>query len=159
MANSGSFGKSGWHDRSNQSWGLRKTALNILHPCEADARLISSWLTFQGKATGPEIGIGHRLGNAIDAAQAKFVCSTLGQTQQGSTDNGGKILDAIMASRESNRGQSGKYPRFKGNVAAVYSYPLSQSGSSGSHYGGNAETYMNVGEAMGKVMVKLLASE
>ncbi len=25
-----------------------------------------------------------------------------------------------------------------------------------SHYGGNAETYMNVGEAMGKAMVELL---
>ena len=29
-------------------------------------------------------------------------------------------------------------------------------GSSGGHYSGNAETYMNVGEAMGKLMVELL---
>ncbi|TWT94165.1 sialate O-acetylesterase [Neorhodopirellula pilleata] len=91
----------------------------------------------------------------FDSPNAKFVCATLGQTQQGSTDNGGKILDAMMAVD----GESGKYPQFKGNVATVYTHPLSQGGSSGSHYGGNAETYMNVGEAMGKAMVKLLAAE
>ena len=50
-------------------------------------------------------------------------------------------------------------PEFKGNVAAVYTHPLSRGGSSGNHYGSNAETYMNVGEAMGKAMVELLANE
>ena len=53
-------------------------------------------------------------------------------------------------------GTSGKYPDFKGNVASVYTHPLSKGGSSGGHYSGNAETYMNVGEAMGKAMVELL---
>jgi hypothetical protein len=33
---------------------------------------------------------------------------------------------------------------------------LSKGGSSSSHYNGNPETYMNVGEAMGKAMVELL---
>ena len=56
-------------------------------------------------------------------------------------------------------GESGKYPEFKGNVAAVYTHPLSKGGISGGHYGGNAETYMNVGEAMGKAMAKLLSSD
>jgi len=91
----------------------------------------------------------------FDSPNAKFVCASLGQTAQGSTDNGGKILDAMTAVD----GTSGKYPQFKGNVATVYTHPLSQGGSSGSHYGGNAETYMNVGEAMGKAMVKLLSGE
>jgi hypothetical protein len=91
----------------------------------------------------------------FNAPQAKFVCATLGQTQQGDTDNGGKILDAMLAVD----GESGKYPEFKGNVATVYAHPLSKGGNSGSHYGGNAETYMNVGEAMGEAMVKLLASK
>jgi hypothetical protein len=50
-----------------------------------------------------------------------------------------------------------RYPEFKGNVAAVYTHPLMHSpGSSGAHYGKDAETYMNVGEAMGKAMVGLL---
>lgn len=88
----------------------------------------------------------------FDAPEAKFVCASLGQTEKGATDGGGKILDAMFAVD----GESGKYPEFKGNVAAVYTHPLSQGGSSGGHYGGNAETYMNVGEAMGQAMVKLL---
>ncbi|KAA5539503.1 sialate O-acetylesterase [Roseiconus nitratireducens] len=88
----------------------------------------------------------------FNAPNAKFVCATLGQTKKGSTDIGGTILDAMLAVD----GKSGKYPEFKGNVATVYSHPLSQGGSSAGHYGGNAETYMNVGEAMGEAMVNLL---
>jgi hypothetical protein len=91
----------------------------------------------------------------FDAPNAKFVCASLGQTEKGATDGGGKILDAMLAVD----GESGKYPEFKGNVAAVYTHPLSKGSSSGSHYGGNAETYMNVGEAMGAAMVKLLESK
>ena len=41
-------------------------------------------------------------------------------------------------------------------VAFVYAHPLSKGGGSSGHYGGNPETYMNVGEAMGKAMVELL---
>ena len=41
-------------------------------------------------------------------------------------------------------------------MATVYSNPLSNGGSGNSHYNGNAETYMDVGEAMGKAMVGLL---
>ena len=88
----------------------------------------------------------------FDAPKANFVCASLGQTKEGATDGGGKILDAMRAVD----GKSGKYPEFKGNVASVYTHPLSKGGSSGGHYGGNAETYMNVGEAMGRAMADLL---
>ena len=88
----------------------------------------------------------------FNAPKAKFVCASLGQTKKGATDGGGKILDAMLAVD----GKTGKYAEFKGNVASVYTYPLSKGGSSGGHYSGNAETYMNVGEAMGKAMVELL---
>lgn len=91
----------------------------------------------------------------FNAPNAKFVCASLGQTEKGATDGGGKILDAMLAAD----GQSGKYPDFKGNVATIYSHPLSQGGSSGGHYNGNAETYMNVGEAMGQAMVELLNTD
>ncbi|MHC5027652.1 MAG: sialate O-acetylesterase [Planctomycetota bacterium] len=91
----------------------------------------------------------------FDAPHAKFVCATLGQTEKGATDNGGRLLDAMLAVD----GTSGTYPEFKGNVATVYTHPLSRGGSSGGHYNGNAETYMNVGEAMGKAMVELLEGE
>lgn len=80
---------------------------------------------------------------------AKFVLATLGEHTKGS---GNKVFDAHMAVD----GKEGKYPEFKGNVATVYSNPLSMGGSGNSHYGGNPETYMNVGEAMGKAMVELL---
>ena len=93
-----------------------------------------------------------QLRKEFNAPSAKFVCATLGQTKKGATDNGGKVLDAILAVD----GKSGKHPEFKGNVAAVYTHPLSKGGSSGGHYDGNAETYMNVGEAMGKAMAELL---
>ena len=81
--------------------------------------------------------------------------ATLGEAEKGSSGNGGKILDAQLAVD----GESGKHPEFKGNVATVYSHPLSLGGSGNSHYNGNAETYMNVGEAMGRAMVRLLKSE
>jgi len=90
----------------------------------------------------------------FDCPNANFVCASLGQTRKGATDGGGKILDAMQAVD----GKSGKYPEFKGNVASVYTHPLSKGGSSGGHYGGNAETYMNVGEAMGKAMAGLLSA-
>ncbi len=88
----------------------------------------------------------------FEAPNAKFVCATLGQTQKGATGNEGQILDAMF----SVDGHSGNYPEFRGNVATVYSHPLSKGGSSGGHYDGNAETYMNIGEAMGRAMVGLL---
>lgn len=91
----------------------------------------------------------------FNAPNAKFVCASLGQTKKSATDGGGKILNAMLAVD----GKSETHPEFKGNVAAVYTHPLSKGGASGSHYGGNAETYMNVGEAMGKAMVELIKNE
>ncbi|MCP4454617.1 MAG: sialate O-acetylesterase, partial [Planctomycetes bacterium] len=89
------------------------------------------------------------------APKAKFVCATLGQTGKGATGNEGLILEAMFAVD----GKSDKYPQFKGVVSTVYSNPLSQGGASNGHYGGNAETYMNVGEAMGQAMVDMLINE
>ncbi len=89
----------------------------------------------------------------FNAPEAKFVCATLGQTAKESKDgNDGMIFDAQMAVD----GETGKYPEFKGNVATVYTHPLSMGSSSNAHYGGNAKTYMNVGLAMGEAMAKLL---
>lgn len=88
----------------------------------------------------------------FNAPEAKFVLATLGEATKGSGGNGGKILNAQLAVD----GTSGKYPEFKGNVATVYTNPLSKGGSGNGHYGGNAETYMDVGEAMGRAMADLL---
>ncbi len=92
----------------------------------------------------------------FDAPEAPFVLATLGQSKKDEA----KGNDALIFSAQlAVDGNSGKYPEFKGNVATVYTHPLSKGGASNSHYGGNAETYMNVGEAMGKAMVKLLETE
>ena len=88
----------------------------------------------------------------FDAPDAPFVLATLGQTKKGDGGNDGAILAAMLAVD----GDTGTHPEFKGNVATVYANPLSKGGASNSHYGGNAQTYMNVGEAMGEAMVKLL---
>lgn len=87
------------------------------------------------------------------APKAKFVVATLGQTAKDSADVNEKlILDAQLAVD----GAAGKYPDFKWNVGTVFTHPLSQGGASNSHYNGNAQTYMDVGLAMGETMVRLL---
>ncbi|MES2982306.1 MAG: sialate O-acetylesterase [Verrucomicrobiota bacterium] len=85
----------------------------------------------------------------FQSPNAKFVLATLGEHTKGC---GNKVFDAHMAVD----GMDGKYPEFKGNVATVYSNPLSLGGSGNGHDDGNAGTYMNVGEAMGKAMIELL---
>lgn len=93
-----------------------------------------------------------QLRKEFDAPRAKFVCATLGQTdKENPTGNEKDIIEAQFAISD-----PGKHPEFKGDTATVYTHPLSQGGASNSHYGGNAETYMNVGEAMGAAMVQLM---
>jgi hypothetical protein len=93
-----------------------------------------------------------QLRKEFDAPNAKFVLATLGEATKGSEGPGGMVLNAQLAVD----GNSGKYPEFKGNVATVYSNPMAQGGSGNGHYGGKAEVYMDVGEAMGQAMVELL---
>ena len=90
------------------------------------------------------------------APDAKFVVATLGQTsREGAEGNEKLIFDAQTAVD----GGSGKYPEFKGNVATVYTHPLSQGGASNSHYNGDAQTYMDIGLGMGAAMVELFSEE
>jgi len=90
----------------------------------------------------------------FNAPNAKFVVATLGQTKKGAGGNEGKILEAQLAVD----GNSGKYPDFKGNVASVYANPFCHGGASNGHYGGNAETYMDTAEAMGRAMAGLIGT-
>ena len=89
------------------------------------------------------------------APNAKFVLATMGESVKRGGGNGGKVLEAHLAVD----GNSGKYPEFKGNVATVYTHPMAQGGSGNGHYGGKAEVYMDVGEAMGQAMVELLKKQ
>ncbi len=125
---------------------------------------IAGFVFWQGDKDRYDAGLAsryeHNLVNFIkalrkdfDAPNAKFVCATLGQTKKGAGGNDGKILEAQMAVD----GEGGKYDEFKGNVATVYAHPLSKGGASNGHYGGNGETYMNVGLGLGRAMAELLA--
>jgi hypothetical protein len=89
----------------------------------------------------------------FEAPDALFVTASLGQTKKGSNGGDGKILDAMEAVAKSDD------PELEGKVAFVYTHPLSMGGSSSGHYSGNPETYMNIGEAMGKAMAELLGAE
>jgi hypothetical protein len=88
----------------------------------------------------------------FNAPNAKFVLATMGESAKGGTGPGGQILEAHLAVD----GNAGKYPEFKGNVATIYTHPMAQGGNGNGHYGGKAEVYMDVGEAMGRAMVGLL---
>ncbi|MDX1679272.1 MAG: sialate O-acetylesterase [Akkermansiaceae bacterium] len=83
----------------------------------------------------------------FNAPDAKFVCASLGQTDEGDTESGhGKILQAMK-----NFASSGE------DIGFVYSKPLlDEPSASSGHYGGNAKTYMNVGLALGEKMVELV---
>ena len=87
----------------------------------------------------------------FNAPNAKFVMGTIGDSVKGSGD---LVLEGQLAVD----GASGKYPEFKGSVATIYTHPMAQGGGGNGHYGGNAEVYMDVGEAMGKAMMELLAA-
>ena len=90
----------------------------------------------------------------FNAPNSKFVLATLGEAKKGEGGNKGKVTAAQLAVD----GKTGKYPEFKGNVACVYANPFCHGGSGNSHYGGNAETYMDTGEAMGRAMIELIGT-
>ena len=122
-------------------WQGDKDRYNEAHASRYEQNLVHLIKTLRGEFKAPE---------------AKFVVGTLGQTAKDSAEGTEKqILDAQLAVD----GESGKHPEFKGNVATVYTHPLSQGGASNSHYNGNAQTYMDVGLALGEAMVELLGSD
>lgn len=82
----------------------------------------------------------------FNAPNAKFVCASLGQTDESDTESGhGKILHAMK-----------NFAASSDDIGFVYSKPLLDAPSSSSgHYSGNAKTYMNVGLALGAKMAEL----
>ncbi len=76
----------------------------------------------------------------FNAPNAKFVGATLGEH-----DKNAALAQKMFAFADAHE-----------DAGFFYSKPVSKNGSCG-HYGGDAETYMNVGEGMGKMMIELLA--
>ncbi len=93
----------------------------------------------------------------FNAPKAKFVLATIAFGGKELSGNGLTICNAQLAVD----GDKGKYPEFKGNVKAIDARPfwrdksVSPSGA-GYHYNHNAETYMEVGNALGWAMADLL---
>jgi hypothetical protein len=148
--------------------GNAKKVLADLSKYYPDAKSyeIAGFFWWQGEKDGGDAALAGRyeqnlvylietLRKEFNAPNAPFVAATLGHVKKGDMGNDGTILNAHFAVD----GEAGKYPQFKGNVAIVYSNPLSKGGSANAHYNGNAETYMNVGLAMGEAMVKLLQNK
>ncbi len=79
----------------------------------------------------------------FNAPNAKFVCATLGEHDK-TAPLSQKMFDFAAL------------PEFKDQAAVFYSKPVAKGGSGG-HYGGDPDTYMKVGEGMGKLMIELLA--
>lgn len=93
----------------------------------------------------------------FEAPEAKFVLATIAFDGEKLSGHGLTVANAQLAVS----GEKGKYPEFQGNVKAVDARPfwrdkeVSPSGA-GYHYNHNAETYMEVGDALGRAMAELL---
>ena len=162
-------------DTQRADWILAPANLTTYYP-GATGYEVAGFFWWQGDRDSRDKGLSTRyeqnlvalikeLRTRYKAPNAPFVTASLGQTKMGSTDGGGDVLNAMLnvgcnaAGTNPATQPAGKckYPEFKGNVATVYSYPLMVTpSSSGSHYSGDARTYMNVGTAMGTAMVKML---
>ena len=118
-------------------WQGEKDAGNAAHAARYEENLVRFIKTLRTEFKCPD---------------ARFVLATMGESVKGKGGNGGKVLEGHL----NVDGTSGKYPEFKGNVATIYTHPMAQGGSGNGHYGGKAEVYMDVGEAMGRAMVDLL---
>jgi hypothetical protein len=79
----------------------------------------------------------------FNAPNAKFVLATMGEQ-----DKTVPLVQKMFAFAEN--------PDFKDQAAVFFSKPVSK-GSGNGHYGGDAATYMSVGEGMGRLMADLLS--
>lgn len=94
----------------------------------------------------------------FNAPNAPFVVASCG-FNGGEGWEPGSSADTIFKA-QMNVGDSNKNPEFPGNVKSVdtrpfYRKPEVSPRNQGFHYNGNAETYMLVGESMGKAMIEM----
>ncbi|MEZ6067576.1 MAG: sialate O-acetylesterase [Planctomycetaceae bacterium] len=93
----------------------------------------------------------------FDAPEAKFVLATIAFDGDKISGPGLTIVEAQLAVD----GDSGRHPEFKGNVAAIDARPfwrtsdVSPNAKQGYHYFHNAETYMEVGDSLGRARAEL----
>lgn len=93
----------------------------------------------------------------FDSPNAKFVLATIAFEGAKLSGPGLTVAEAQLAVD----GGKGKYPEFKGNVKSIDARPFWRDASvspvnQGYHYNHNAETYYEVGDALGRAMAELL---
>ena len=129
---------------------------------------IAGFVWWQGhKDTGSAVHAGRYEQNLVHliktlrkqfkAPGAPFVIATIGFGGRKMSGNTLTVAEAQLAVS----GDKGKYPEFKGNVKTVETRDFWRDASvsprnQGFHYNQNAETYMLVGEALGRGMIELL---
>ncbi|MFK7767833.1 MAG: sialate O-acetylesterase [Mariniblastus sp.] len=96
----------------------------------------------------------------FEVPQAKFVLATIAFGGEELKGHGLAIANAQLAVS----GETGKYPEFEGNVKAIDARPFwrekdESPKDQGYHYNQNAETYMEVGNALGRAMAELLSDK
>ena len=94
----------------------------------------------------------------FDAPDAPFVIGTIGF---GGWEMAGPHV-TVAEAQLAVSGETGKYPDFAGNVLTVETRDYWRDASvsprdQGFHYNGNAETYLMVGDALGRGMLRLLS--
>lgn len=100
------------------------------------------------------------LRNDFDAPDAKFTLATIAFGGEKLDGHGLTIANAQLAVS----GDIGRYPEFQGNVKTIDARPfwrdksVSPSGA-GYHYNHNAQTYIDVGHALGWAMADLLENQ
>ncbi|MCF7958256.1 MAG: alpha-L-fucosidase [Phycisphaerae bacterium] len=128
---------------------------------------IAGFVWWQGHKDGNEVHATRYEQNLVNlikslrsefkASKAPFVIATIGFGGWNMTGPHVTIANAQLAVS----GEKGKYPEFAGNVLTVETRDFWKDASISPrnqdfHYNGNAETYMMVGDALGRGMVKLL---
>lgn len=93
----------------------------------------------------------------FQAPDAKFVLATIAFNGEQLKGHGLTVAEAQLAVS----GETGKYPEFRDNVRTIDARPFWRDSSEspsrqGHHYNHNAETYLEVGLALGRAMADLL---
>lgn len=93
----------------------------------------------------------------FESPKAKFVLATIAFNGKALKGHGLTVAKAQLAVS----GETGKYPEFQGNVKTIDARPFWRDKSdsptgAGYHYNHNAETYMEVGNKLGRAMAELL---
>ena len=96
----------------------------------------------------------------FQAPKAPFVIATIGFDGWAMSGNASTVANAQLAVS----GEQGNYPEFLGNVKTVETRDFWRDAkisprNQGFHYNQNGETYMLVGEALGRGMLELLAEQ